>query len=127
MQAENSYDVSLDEHARVLRITQRGFWNDDVLDGYARDMENALKRLRSLSGQTGLIVDIREMKAQSQETQDRLAQVEERLSKNNLSPSRTAVLAQPGLVKLQAERYGTDRARMFESEEEAISWINELR
>jgi hypothetical protein len=125
MQGENSYEISLDEKAHVLRITQRGFWNDDVLDGYARDMEDALKRLRSLSGQTGLVIDIREMKAQSQETQNRLAELEERLS--NLAPSRTALLVQPGLVKLQAERYATERARMFESEEEAISWIGGLR
>jgi hypothetical protein len=120
------YEIRLDKPQRFVHIVLEGFWQDDTMSRYEREVREKYLELRKLGGSTRLLVDRRNFPVQTPEYAKRLEELVVKLEP--IAPDRIAVIVPNGLAKLQVERATAavrDQRRIFLSEEEAKSWLFE--
>jgi hypothetical protein len=120
------YQIRLDKPQRFVHIVLEGFWRDETMADYEREVRQKYQELKRLGGTSRLLVDRRNFPVQSPAYVKRLEELVVKLEP--IAPDRIAVLVPNGLAKLQVERATaavSEQRRIFLSEEEARGWLFE--
>jgi hypothetical protein len=116
------FEVVADHDLRLLRITMRGFWNEQIMADYMRVVRRETGELLRTGGCRYILIDMVDFAIQAKEIAEGHA--------NNLKivrergGTRVALVMQSALSKLQAARVAADTGhRTFSTEAEAMEWL----
>ena len=115
------FEFHREPHIPLLTVTRTGFWTLETVKAYETAMRHEMALLRQQGPAASCIIDIRWKGAQSVEVAEALRAMIGRLGP--LIASRTAVVADAGLAKLQAARVADSNARVFSSMALAREWL----
>jgi hypothetical protein len=120
MSADFSFDV--DPARDLIRITLTGFFQRDDVAALGAAHVQALARLYCPANAHVTLVDVRELKIQSQETMDAF---ETLLSAREQRSRRLALVVAPTLARMQVERALAARpaVQCFSSPYDAVAWL----
>lgn len=117
------FDIATEPARSLLRITMRGHWDVATVALYETALRKAVQEMLAKGcphGDMLALVDLREVKAQSQ---DVIAAYKERLDRADLAPRRLATLVSSALFKMQVQRIAIPNQRLFTSEDDAVEWL----
>ena len=117
------FSIATDPDQKMLHIALRGFWTEETMDRYDRALRDAGAAMLAAGcplPEILCLVDAREMSTQ---TQGLIAQYQARFGAPDRQAKRIATVTSSALMKLQAQRLAFPNQRIFENEQEAISWL----
>lgn len=120
---DERFRIEWDEAAGLLRIIVSGFWDLVTVEEFKGAFAVAEQDSRRVPGSSiGLrvLIDARAMRAQGQDVTSALqaAFVRERAI-----PTRSAMIVESALFRLQLQRVTQGERRFFENEGAALSWL----
>jgi hypothetical protein len=119
------YELRIDSSRQRLDIVQRGFWSDEIFDGFAGEFATALRTLHARDGCLVALVDASEFKVQARPILLRFKALLRDLAP--LCARRTATLVPAELNRMQAQLASESiRARTFTDRAAAEAWLAEL-
>ena len=117
---EGFFEVSYDRDRKLLRITTYGFWNLDVVDQFARAIEEVVRTADPMSD---TLVNTCRTEIHSTEVSEALGRIS--YSYKDSETGRIAIVSPSMLLRMQTKRlqnvdttYG-----YFETEQEALDWL----
>ena len=115
------FTIESDPARGVLRLVLRGFWRSDALVAFAHAVDVASRALPCGLGNQRVIAVLIDWPVQSQ---DLFAEMIAYLRTAEPKPRRLAMIAAPGLAKLQLRR-SLDPGHMaiFDREADAMAWL----
>jgi len=118
---QSEFNITVDPDHDLVRITLRGFFEMADIERFLIARDKAHKQLRSAPNQHATLVDIRDMKIQSQEI---VAAFRHVLANPAHQSRRLAFVIASTLARMQVIRAVDEReARYFGTMEEAEAWV----
>ena len=115
------YEIAVDAPRQLVRVKLIGFWNVDTATAFARDQQDAVRRLCTKPGQHLLLADLTEFNLQSQAV---VGVCQDLITKAAFRSRRLAVVAGDGLARIQIKRILLrDRMQAFSNIDEAMAWL----
>jgi hypothetical protein len=118
------YKIAIDAAQRLVRIDLFGFWDDATLARYKADVRRlaAAAAHSPWAGQgTRVLLDMREHVLLSK---DRAESLQQELGTPNPADRTAILVANTGLLKMQAGRVaGARKPEFFVAEDEALKWL----
>jgi len=113
------YQIVPERERNLIRVTMAGFFSKEEVAAFGKDYREALAELLSPGHLT--LVDIREMKIQSQEV---VAAFSSHMASPGIQSHKLAFVCSSSLARLQAQRL-TDRENVefFDLLDEAEQWL----
>jgi hypothetical protein len=114
------FDIAIDRPRRLLIVTLRGFWQQDVIEFYWRELDVMIKPLRD-AGPMLCLIEASDFAVQSAY----ILKYYERLSEgSNLEIERVAMITTSTLLKLQIETLLPRRnIQQFRDHAAALEWL----
>ncbi|TPG42605.1 hypothetical protein EAH79_01630 [Sphingomonas koreensis] len=114
------FEFKLEREIPLLTVTRTGIWSLETVAEYEPALRRELAALHRWGSSTAFIIDIRFTGAQPSEVAEALRAMVGRLGE--LHATRTAVVSDAGVAKLQARRVADASAQVFTSMVMARDW-----
>lgn len=115
------FSIEIDKPRNLLCVRMSGFYSVEDVARYHAAIDAATEELGGAPSRQHMLNDISEMRIQSQEV---VAAFRSVMSDPRYRARRVAFVVASTLARLQLQRViGSRRARMFESEAEALAWL----
>ena len=116
---QEGFAIERDDKGRFLRLKTWGFWTQETLDRYEREITRQFASSSDLNNR--ILVDMRDQGIQAQETVARLKEIHQSL---RVEERRVAVIVRSSLQGMQTRRINPRGGEsIFMSEEEAVAWL----
>jgi hypothetical protein len=115
------FKFALEPEIPLLTVIRKGLWSLETVAEYEPALRRELAGLHRWSQSTAFIIDIRSTGPQTKAVADALRAMVGRLG--SLHATRTAVVSDAGIAKLQARRVADATAQVFTSMVMARDWV----
>ncbi len=115
------YSIKTDSRFRLVDIAMSGFFDAAGVASFIHDEQQAVARISASDGDHILLVDVTELRLQSQETVSHLLRL---IGETQNMARKTALLVGASVFRMQAKRFvQPDRIEMFGTRSEALDWL----
>lgn len=115
------FRIETDKSSRLVRVEVFGFWQPQDIADFIQQEQAAVRSLNVPAGSHRLLVDVRNMKIQSQQVIEGLRHVSDTAV---LKAARFAFIVSPGLIRQQVKRAVAGRTiGVFDDEPSALAYL----
>jgi len=116
------YSIDFESHPPLLRLTLTGFWDQETLAAFGRDLRRAVPEFRKSHPRHATLTDASGFRVQAGDVIAGFERIKQ--LGRAMKAGRSAIVVSGALARMQATRAVVDDStQVFENEAEALAWL----